>query len=313
MLKGKRVKFIVNPEAGRGKSRKVDSILHSLLKPRGIDYELEKTTGELQAIRMAKESAGKFDAVVAVGGDGTSNEVANGLIGSNTAMGVIPTGSGNDFAVMLGMKDNIEHCVDQIFEGRTERIDTGAVRLEDGARQVTTRKFVNSIGIGFDAVVAYESRQIKNLKGVPLYFVSVLRSLRKLKPHLFEMQTNGRSETQEYYLVCVGNGNREGGGFYVTPKANPSDGMFEVCTVRQVGLLRALRILPTILSGSHGRFKEVDFFNADKLSVGSKRPFVVHCDGEILGVNNSKAEVELHPGSLEVIVGRNGLAVPSLL
>lgn len=307
MSKRKRVKFIINPVAGRGKSRKVDGLLHAALRSKNMDYNVEKTTRELQATEIAKHSAGTFDVIVAVGGDGTANEVANGLIGTDATMGVIPTGSGNDFALMLGMDRNVAQCIDQISEGRTELIDTGAVHLEDGSKKITSRKFVNSLGIGFDAIVAYESRQIKNLNGVPLYLLSVLRSLKRLKPHLFEMTSNGKAENKEYYLVCVGNGNREGGGFYVTPKANPSDGMFEVCTVRQVGLLRALRILPTILSGSHGQFSEVDFFTTNRLSVGSKSPFVVHCDGEILGVDNAKADVEMHPASLKVVVGRDGL------
>jgi diacylglycerol kinase (ATP) len=222
-------------------------------------------------------------------------------------MGVIPTGSGNDFAMMLGMSARIERSVEDIIDGRTQTIDSGTVRLKDSQRQENTRRFVNSIGIGFDAVVAYESQRIKRLKGVPLYLMSVLRSLQKLKPHSFDIAIDGKEHKEDYYLVCVGNGNREGGGFYVTPGANPTDGMFEVCTVKQVSIMRALQILPTILKGQHGRFSEVNFFDTRKISVGSRKPFVVHCDGEILGTENQKAEVEMNPNSLSVVLGSNGL------
>jgi YegS/Rv2252/BmrU family lipid kinase len=309
MSSDKRFSFIINPEAGRGRSRKLDNLLHSLLKTKNVEFSIERTKGPADAIEIARESSKKFDVVVAVGGDGTSNEVANGVIGSAASMAVIPTGSGNDFARMLGMGNTLEKSVDDIIAGRTERIDSGTVRLKDGRSQERHRRFVNSIGIGFDAIVAYESQQIRNLQGVPLYLVSVLRSLRRLKPHSFEMTFNGSEKRENFYLVCVGNGNREGGGFYVTPKAHPQDGKFEVCTVKQVSMLRALRILPTILKGKHGQFSEVDFFDTKVISVGSKSPFVVHCDGEILGIDNESAEVELVPKSLSVVVGSGGLQI----
>jgi len=307
MSTDKRYSFIVNPEAGRGKSRRVDSALHSILKSKKVEFVIEKTKKAFDAIEFAKESSKSFDVVIAVGGDGTANEVANGVIGSRASMGVIPSGSGNDFAKMLGMSGNLERSVDDILNGQTRRIDSGTVRLRDNQSRVSIRRFVNSIGIGFDAIVAYEAQRIKRLKGVPLYFISVLRSLRSLTPHTFEMTFDGKKTSENYYLVCVGNGNREGGGFYVTPKANPTDGVFEVCTVKEVSLLRALRILPTILQGRHGQFSEVKFFDTNQISVGSKSPFVVHCDGEILGINNERAEVELNPQSLEVVIGSNGI------
>lgn len=256
---------------------------------------------------MAKASTRDYDVVVAVGGDGTANEVVNGIIGSSARMAVIPAGSGNDFARMLGMEDDISGSLDQIISGKAQTIDTGATRLEDSSGTKTTRTFINSIGIGFDAIVAYESQRIKRLKGVSLDLLSVLRSLKRLKPDLFEVSFNGKQESEHYYLVCVGNGNREGGGFFVTPTANPSDGMLEVCTVKHVPVVRALQILPTILKGKHGRFPEVDFFSTDRISVGSGKRFVVHCDGEILGIENSKVEIEMIPRSLNVVVGDGGL------
>ena len=307
MSKEKRFKFIINPEAGRGKTRKIEAVLRGILGKRNIDFEIEMTQKAFDAVDIAKRSAATFDVVVAVGGDGTANEVANGVIGSSASMGVIPSGSGNDFAALLGMDNDLEKSVDQIILAKTQKIDSGTVHLEDSTRKRTSRRFVNSIGIGFDAIVAYESQKIKSLKGIPLYLLSIFRSLRRLKPHLFQVICNGKSENEHYYLVCVGNGNREGGGFYVTPSADPSDGMFEVCTLTQVSLLKALRILPTILKGAHGKFAEVRFTRTRQISVGSGKPFIVHCDGEVLGVENSLAEIEMHPKSLSVVVGEKGL------
>lgn len=306
----KRFKFIINPEAGRGKSRRMDDMIHGFLRGRNVNYEIQKTTKASEATSIAVESAKRFDVVVAVGGDGTANEVANGIIGSGATMGVIPTGSGNDFAKLLGMDDKPEISVGQVLSGKSEKIDSGTIDLVDQSNSRTTRKFVNSIGVGFDAVVAYESQRIKRLKGIPLYLLSVLKSLKNYSPHRFEMSFDGKAEASDsYYLVCVGNGNREGGGFYVTPGAHPGDGRFEVCTVRNVSLLRALKILPTVLKGAHGKFSEVRFLNSTNVKIGSSKPFVVHCDGEILGVENSQVEMQINPGSLEVIVGENGLQV----
>ncbi len=305
-----RYRFVVNPVAGRGKARNVSAAIDALLKSRQVEYDIRQTSGPHEATAIAKESAPKYDVVVAVGGDGTSNEVANGLIGSSTAMGVIPAGSGNDFAKLLGMDDALKTTVDQVLSGEVRKIDTGTVRLTDNSQKTTTRRFINSIGIGFDAVVAYESQRIRSLKGIPLYLMAVFKSLKNYKSHKFEIALDGQSEElARYYLVCVGNGNREGGGFYVTPRAHPGDGIFEVCTVRHVTVRRALKILPTVLKGSHGRFPEVKFARSRNVKVGSERPFVVHCDGEILGTDNSEAEMELDAESLKVIVSSRGFQV----
>lgn len=298
--------FIINPEAGRGKTRGLADVLHSLLKARNVGYEILKSRGKNDATELAREASKVSDFVVAVGGDGTANEVANGITGSRASLGVIPAGSGNDFSMMLGMSTRIERSLDDILECRMTRIDIGTARLKDIRGREQTRIFVNTIGIGFDAVVAYESQRIKWLNGVPLYMLAVFRSLRKLTPHTFEVTVGNQVQQEDYYLVCVGNGDREGGGFFVTPGADPKDGIFRVCTVKQVSLLRALRILPTILKGEHGRFPEVSFFDTERIQISSRRPFTVHCDGEIIGTDNGSADVEVNPGSLSVIVGRSG-------
>jgi diacylglycerol kinase (ATP) len=292
MDKERRFKFIVNPVAGRGKTRGIDTLLHRLLKEKMISYHIQTTSQAYEAISIAKEASKSFDVVVAVGGDGTSNEVANGVIGS-----------GNDFAKVLGMRDSVEESVHQVISGPSKRIDSGTVKVEDQSAIKSSRKFVNSIGIGFDAIVAYEAQRIKHLKGIPLYLLAIIRSLQKLRPHQFQATFDGKIKNGNYTLVCVGNGNREGGGFFVTPTANPSDGVFQVCTVKKVGLLRALRILPTILKGEHGRFSEVGFFDSKNVDLGSKDPFVVHCDGEILGVDSARVEIEMNPNSLSVVHG----------
>ncbi len=306
----RRFKFVVNPEAGRGKSRKAAAAIDSLMKSKGATYDIQETSRRHEATEIARESASAYDVVVAVGGDGTANEVANGVIGTRAALGVIPTGSGNDFAMLLGMKNSLDECVQQVVSVRTAKIDTGTVRLTDKSRGTVSRKFVNSIGIGFDAVVAYESQRIKRLKGIPLYLLSVFKSLKSHRPYRFELTFDGHSEEPaNYYLVCVGNGNREGGGFYVTPKAHPGDGIFDVCTVKHVPIGRALKILPTVFKGAHGKFSEVRFLRSQRIKVGCERPFVVHCDGEILGTENEEAEMELEAGSLEVVVDENGLQI----
>ena len=307
----RRFKFIINPEAGRGKSRNLFSVLHSMLLSRGVEFSIDTTKMASEAIDLARESSKDFDVVVAVGGDGTANEVANGVFGSNASMGVIPSGSGNDFGKLLGMSDDIAISVERLLDGQTRKIDCGTVSLESDGAPKHVRKFVNSIGIGFDAIVAYESQRIKHLNGLPLYLLSVGRSFKKLRPHPFKVAIDGKTEEENYALVCVGNGNREGGGFYVTPNADPCDGEFEVCTVKAVSILRALRILPTLLTGKHGQFQEVEFHATRHVSVVSGAPFVVHCDGEILGTQGRNIDIELSTASLNVIVAPSGFDLTS--
>ncbi len=307
MSDSRRFSIIVNPVAGRGKSRGIDSYLGVLLKNRSVDFSIQRTHHASEAEHLAREAAKVADVVVAVGGDGTSNEVANGLVGTDASMAVIPSGSGNDFGKLLGMSGDVRTSIDRILHGRPKKIDTGTLRVTDAGSKEQSRIFVNSIGIGFDAIVAYESQRIRHLNGLALYLVAVVRSLRRLKSHTFNVTANGENHVDDYLLLCVGNGSREGGGFRVTPDGDPMDGEFQVCTIRQVSILRALRILPTAISGRHGKFREVEFFGTKRIKIASERPFAVHCDGEVLGIENQVAEIEIKPASLNVIAAEGAL------
>ena len=303
MSKSLRYKFIINPNAGRGKARNIKVPLEDLLRSKNVEFDIAVTADALDAIELAHASANEYDVIVAVGGDGTAHEVANGIIGTKTALGVLPIGSGNDFANVVGMKANLDDSIGQLLANKQFTIDTGSVECHSSNGAVVHRRFINSVGIGFDAIVAYESQRIKHLKGIPLYLVAIFRSLRQLTSYRFSLTIGGKDRSGELTLVCIGNGNREGGGFFVTPGAKPDDGTFEVCTVQKVGLARALRILPTILSGTHGKFKEVAFANATDVTAQSMTPQTVHADGEIIGRDIVKTVVGMEGQSLLVVHG----------
>ena len=286
-------KIIVNPAAGNGKPlRKLDELEHYLGKA-GFDYALEYTRAPLDAVGLAQHDAHKgFDVVVAFGGDGTINEIANGLIGTDTILGVIPCGSGNDFARSLHIPRSMKAAVDVLKSHQTKLIDLGILNR---------RYFVNGLGIGFDAFVNYQSTMITRLKGQIKYISSIITSLFRYEALDMEIRYNGTIQQGKTFLVAVGNGFSIGGGFRLTPDAVLDDGSFDVCRVEDVGLGTILRHFPKLVNGRIGRVNQVQIGRSPDLRVSSDNPMPIHMDGEVFSMSAREATIELAPEKLRVI------------
>lgn len=288
-----RHKVIVNPAAGSGKPlRKLDSLEYHLNQA-GLDYELEFTHQPMDAVGLAQHDAHKgFDVVVAFGGDGTINEIDNGLIGSETALGVIPCGSGNDFARSLRIPHNIRKAVDILKSHQTKIIDLG---------KLNRRYFVNGVGIGFDAFVNYQSTLVTRLNGQVKYLSFIVRSLSKYRSLDMEIRYYGTIHAGKTFLVAVGNGTSIGGGFRLTPDAKLNDGTFDVCRVADVGFGTILRHFPKLLNGHIGKVRQVQLGRSPVLQVSSAEPLPVHLDGEIYSMSATEINVKLAREKLRVI------------
>ena len=182
--------FIMNPMAGKGTGARSDARLEGMLKRSGLKYRVMYTEGAGHATYLARTAT--TPVVVAVGGDGTINEVVNGLAGTDRCMGIIPTGSGNDLIKSLGIPHSIEKALEILKDAHVRTIDVGKVqtgRLQNGSiAYASWRLFANGIGIGFDAAVARRVSEITYLRGTALYLAAVLQILGKYHPPEFTVR-----------------------------------------------------------------------------------------------------------------------------
>ena len=291
------VKFIVNPVSGNGRTRKVLPHLLNLAKRIGMDFDMQLTQAPEHATELAREHSSEFDIVVAVGGDGTVNEVAAGAVKSKAVMGVIPTGTGNDFVRAMGRLKNLQDYIHRIVAGKVRAIDTGILTLNN--REFL---FVNGIGAGFDAEVARESLNVHRLKGISRYLYAVLKTLSKYKSVVMQIELDDSVIEGKRYLVAVGNGISAGGGFLLTPEARLDDGLLDVCLVSDLSIGRVLQVLPSVLNGSHGKYPEVTMRKAKRIRIESEMPVSIHRDGEVPSEKVNDFEMRVDPECLNIVV-----------
>lgn len=301
MASAPHITFILNPVAGRGRARSHLKTLQVLLKSYPVSHSLFITSQKGEATILAQQASRTSSIVVAVGGDGTVNEVATGLIGSNSALGVISDGSGNDFARTVNASHNIEEMLERFTSPSVKQFDVGKALLTHIHGTTETRYFFNSIGIGFDATVAEKVRSIKWLKGIPLYLTALFSSLIGYPSYPVTMSLNGTQWRNNYFLVCAGIGKWEGGGFKLTPDAKPDDGKFQICCIYGQSIIKVLPILPSIMTGTHIGKKHVEMFDTASATIESELPLPVHGDGENFGTTILKADISIVPSALSVI------------
>lgn len=291
------VQFIVNPVSGNGRTRRLLPHLINLARKLGIDFDLQLTEAPEHATELASNEAAEFDVVVAVGGDGTISEVAAGAIKSRKAVGIVPTGTGNDFARALGRLKHFHEYVHRAVAGKVRTIDVGSL-IMDGKGTL----FVNGVGVGFDAEVARKSLDTPRLKGLTRYLYAVFKTLSKYEATEMRIELDGRVINQRTFLVAIGNGISAGGGFLLTPNAELDDGFLDACIVSDISIPRVLQVMPSVLKGTHAKCKEVSLNRARKIRIESETPVALHRDGEIPSDKATNVEIEVHPGSLEIMV-----------
>jgi diacylglycerol kinase (ATP) len=294
--------FIVNPAAGKGSGSKAAERLSELLRRHAVVHKMFFTGKPGHATELAKSTDARF--VVAVGGDGTINEVANALRHTDRVFGVIPTGSGNDFIKSAGIPKQMEDALELILRGHIRRIDAGQVSVGVSAsgsiKYAPGRMFVNGVGVGFDAAVAYRTTQIKYLSGTALYLLAVLQTIGGFHPPLFTVRVDGLSWDAQHLLIATGNGKCAGGGFYLTPDAEVDDGFLDVCAIGDVSLLKVLRLIPSVMRRKQIQDEQVKYLRAKIIELSSSDHFAVHADGEIIGRDVQAVKLEMLPGAMQI-------------
>ena len=294
--------IILNPTAGRGRAEQIEKQIIELLRLRNIVFQLEKTNGPLDATNLSNQLGKEYDIIVAVGGDGTVNEVATGLIGSTASLAIIPTGSGNDFNKIIGISTKLEVAFDSILAGTKKLIDLGSVTIKNFSGITQNKNFINVLGIGIDAQIAKETKRIKYLRGLPLYLLAAIKALSTYSPNKYII-TDGDKTREEYvYLLCAGNGIYEGGGFKMLPNADPSDSKMNICLIKKMSVLNAVPLIPRIINGTHVSHKMISMWNSKSINVSSREPFIIHGDGEIFEEDAMEARIDLLPNALTIII-----------
>jgi len=304
-----RVKVIVNPLAGRGHAAQVAPEIERELQKLGVAFDLVQTRYAGEAIDLACQAAKDgYPVVMAVGGDGTTHEVVNGLLrdgamGPETCLACMPAGSGNDFALMNGAVADVNAGCRQLVDGHERSIDVGRLTV-DGK---FARYFDNVVGIGFDALVARETHHVKHLRGAALYVPVVLKTtFLTMRPPWVRIAYDDRVIETRALMTVIANGPREGGTFLVAPQAKTDDGLLDLIIADDVPRLKVLSMIPHFIKGTHLSQDCVRSAVAKRVVITSEDPLFVHVDGEVLWDPAHEIEVEIFPAALRMVAARNG-------
>jgi YegS/Rv2252/BmrU family lipid kinase len=301
----RKVKLILNPMASMGNAWKVAKDLRPIVAEYG-HADWSGTVYPTHAIELARQAGEQgYEVVIAVGGDGTVHEVINGLMqvpaGNRPMLGIVPTGSGNDFAHAVGAFAEPEAALNHVLTGEAMSVDLGLLTDEDGRKEY----FDNTLGLGFDAVVTIRSHKLPIVRGFLMYLTAVIQTIiLNFDPMGLHVETESETWDLPTLMLTLCNGSREGGGFLVAPEARLDDGILHYATIRKVSRPMMFRLIPEVMKGTHGRFKPVRMGTCRKMSMTSDRPIYIHADGEIytgFGSNLRQLSIEVVPNALRVI------------
>jgi diacylglycerol kinase (ATP) len=301
---------ILNPSAAKGAAIKKKPEIEKHLQAAGLDYTLIVSEKPGAPMALAKEAFDKgYDFVVAAGGDGTSNEIINGLMEAKLegqkipSLGVIPAGRGNDFAVSMGIPGDLAGAVKAIADGKTRTIDIGQVT---GGNYPEGKFFGNGIGIGFDTIVGFEAAKLPSfLSGMPGYLIAAIKTIfLYFKAPLLRVVLDHETIEQPCLIVSVMNGKRMGSSFKMAPRSKPDDGLFNLMMVGQVSRLRVIKLIGKIMAGTQEGQPAVKMPLTSALEITALTGSLpVHADGETICEKGDHLSVRIFPKQIDLIVG----------
>ncbi len=289
-----RVCFIFNPSAGRGHSRQQLDQIKQRAKQIWPTVEFKLTRFEEEIRKFAEQAAGRYDLVVACGGDGTINQVVSGIAETDTPMGVLPLGSGNDFANAIGLSGDLDEAFDVLQSDHLRNTDLIRVKGDADAW------CANTLGIGLDGWANYYSSTFQKLRGQAIYIFGALKAVKEFRGSSMKLTIDGEETIEDLLMVTVCNGQEEGGGFKVAPGADNSDGWIDLLIIEKLSRIRILWYLPLFMIPSRKNLKGIRYHRCKSFSFESEIPLAVHSDGELLGTEIQNLEIHLRPGLLKV-------------
>ncbi|GAA4334209.1 diacylglycerol kinase family lipid kinase [Mucilaginibacter gynuensis] len=287
--------FIINPISGGKKKDGVPELIQKHLDSAVFDATFVFSSGVSDARKLAKENLGGFDVVVAVGGDGTINEVASAIVGSDAILGIIPYGSGNGLARFLGIPMDAAKAIETLNKAQFEVIDSA---------NMNGKPFFNMAGMGFDAHISDVFAHGSKKRGFYSYFKSSVHEILNYKPQTYHIEVDGEAYEREAFMLSFANSSQYGNNAHISPKASVQDGLLDVCVVKPFPLYRFPELGLRMFSKTTDQSSYVEIIKGKRIHVKRKDSGPAHLDGEpqIMGTD---AEINIIPQSLKVIVGES--------
>ncbi|NOX88920.1 MAG: diacylglycerol kinase family lipid kinase [Calditrichaeota bacterium] len=294
-MKTRRILFVLNPISGLKRNRKSieDIIRKQFEKQSTIDYSVKYTGYPGHAVKIAEEAVKQnYDAVIAVGGDGTMNEVASGLVNSNTALGLIPRGSGNGYARSLRIPLNIFKAIETVKYGKIRKVDVG---------KIDQSYFFGVTGVGFDAFIGAQFQSFGMRGPLPYFYIGV-REYFRYYYEAFTLKFNGRELTFRPLLITVANTPQYGMSALIAPGAKVDDGVLEICIIDRISTLKAVTQLHHLFNGTIDKVSAYKRFSASELIIEREHDKgLFHTDGEPK-MGPKELKISVLPRALKVIV-----------
>lgn len=270
-----RILFIINPVAGGGKAKSIIPLIKEEMDKYKRDYDIILTKGPKEAIDIGARNSKLYEIIVAVGGDGTINEVAKGLLRSGKGtLGIIPGGTGNDMIKSLDIPSDPMEALEVLNNGFKKDIDIG--KIDDYS-------FFNISSIGFDGEVMLNHDKIRKIiKGKASYIIGIIYTLLSYKKKNIKIDIDGKILHENIILLAVGNGKYYGGGLKILPMAKIDDGYFHICIISGLSTLKTLFLFPSIFKGNHIKYKKyVKIYKCKSIEIKSEEYLYINIDGEI--------------------------------
>ena len=282
--------LLVNPASAHGRTLKLLPAVEQELDQRRIPFRVERTRGLEDGVERALRAVESNEVPVVISGDGLVGAVGGAMAGSETPLGIVPGGRGNDLARVLGIPDDPVAAVAVLAAGESRRIDVG---------EANGKRFLGIVSVGFDSEANRLANETTFMRGNLVYAYAALRTLLGWKPARFTIRAGEERQRVSGYSVSVANSRAFGGGMFIAPDAKLDDGEFDIVTVGEVGKLRFVGNLPKVFKGTHVQEDEVSVFRASQLELTASRPFPVYADGEHL--TDLPASLRVLPRALSVL------------
>ena len=285
--------LIVNPEAGSRSTMKALPDIERLLQARNTEFEFHFTKERGHATELVKQVGSGFDVIVSVGGDGTINEIINGMPDLNKPMGILPIGTGNDFARSCSIKiGDLEAAVETLMAHDVKKVDVG---------EVNGRRFINVMGLGFEGRANDIGKMLPFLHGTPKYLIAIGGTYLTYKRMPLTVKFNDHVIDEKVFLLSIGNGWNVGGGLQLTPKAKLDDGVFDVGYLQNITRFRILQVFSKLYDGTIDTVPEVEMYQTKELTIESELPIPAHIDGESFDPVQKEFKVHIIPAAQEII------------
>lgn len=285
--------MVLNPAAGRGRAGQRQEELRRALDAAGLDAEIALTERPGHATELAHNALRAGAKVVAAaGGDGTVHEVAQALVGTEVALGVLPLGSGNDYLRALGIPNALPAAAAVLARGKSRKVDVA---------EVNGQFSLNSFGMGVEGQIAADYRRMRFFKGEIGYLYATILEVLRFRAFGAEVQGDGWQFSGRLLSVSAMNGPYAGGGFHLAPQALLDDGALDVGLIGDYPRLVRFVVLPKTRDGTYLNLSRVHAKKAQRIMIRSDRPLPVHMDGELLPQPVSEVSLTLLPGALRVV------------